>query len=46
MADFKKFDEIRVNLVKNFKKLDIKKKQEKFWENFANFWKNFNLPVL
>ncbi len=25
----------------NFKKLSIKKKQEKFWENFAEFMKKF-----
>ncbi len=25
----------------NFKKLDIKKKREKFWENFAEFLKKF-----
>ncbi len=25
----------------NFKKLDIKKKQEKFWKNFAEFLKKF-----
>ncbi len=25
----------------NLKKLDIKKKQEKFWENFAEFLKKF-----
>ncbi len=25
----------------NFKKLGIKKKQEKFWENFAEFMKKF-----
>ncbi len=26
---------------KNFKKLGIKEKQEKFWENFAEFLKKF-----
>ncbi len=30
----------------NFKKLSIKKKQKKFWENFGELKKKFNMPVL